>query len=673
MISTRTQITKLNKTVCLAVATMLVACTAQAQLSLKRQKYDSIAHKYKNEHAVYTDVTERLVISDEDGDLEASSNVIMEKLFISDLSLNTENMDIFFYGDFYPLTDYNGISYIPEKNDYKKIDNSRFGEAGFGHQVFYDDQRIVGAYYTRLTKKSITRTTYSNYHTDLHLLNGFYFEKSIPVLHASFEVTVPDYVKMGFIVKGQDTQYIKRTVEEKNGKITYKFTAVNLPAFRQFSGVPDVRYYMPHVIPYVISFKRTGAEKDSVLAGNTDELYKNEYRYVKAVNLKTDSFLTKKTAELTRNAYSDRDKAARIYEWVQKNMHYVAFENGLEGFIPRPADTVYKRRYGDCKDMASLLEAMCRKAGLKSYFVLIGSDDIPYSFEEVPLTNMFDHMICAVNINDEWIFLDGTDKFLPFGANRRDLQGKEAMIAIDKKNYKIVKIPVVPADRNVITDNVSMHIAYNNISGTVNQHYTGYDAWTIHHILALTDKKEEKDKYVRSLTGGGAYNFLSPNYTISPVESGDMDVSINAGYSIPGYAQINDKQYYVNMNLKNTLPAPRINDTGRSVPYYFNNKKMIRESVVLDIPEGYKVTYLPPNAHGEVDGLWSYKISYKADEKAGKITLTKDYELNTMSISPKDFAASNKAVDELKKLYKETVVLTGGNNRNKRYHSTAKN
>ena len=658
MTSKPTQITRLSKTVCLAAATVLLACTAQAQLSLKRQKYDSIAEKYKDEHAVYTDVSERLEIRLEDGELTANSYASLEKLFISDLSLNSNNTDVFDYSELYPLTGYDGISYIPEKNDYKKVDNSRFGEAGNGYQTFYDDQRDVYTFYTGLTKKSRTITTYSNAQTDIRMIDGFAFEKRIPILRATYEVSAPSYVKMGFSLKGLDTNMIVKSKEERGDMNIYRFTATNVPALKEYSGVPSVRYYMPQVIPYIISYRLPGAKKDSIITGTVEEQYRHKYSFIKDVNLKTDTFLNKKVAELTRNAYSDRDKAARIYSWVQKNMHYVAFECGLQGFVPRPADTVFKRKYGDCKDMGSVLEAMCRKAGLDAHLVLIGTNDIPYSHDDAPWNYLHNHMICAVNINDEWIFLDGTDRFLPFGANRIDLQDKEALISLDKKHYKIVKIPEAPAEKNTITDNMSMNISYNNVSGSVNQHYTGYEAWNLQHLLANIDKKDERDRYVRHLTGGGAYNYLSPRYNVNASDDGDMDVNINAEYSVPGYAQMSGKQYFINMNLKNTLPAPRINEKDRSIPYYFNNKNVVRESVVLDVPKGYKVTYIPKNAHGGVNGLWSYNISYKYDESSRKLTLNKEYDLKTMTISPKQFEEHNKMVDELRNQYKETVVLT---------------
>ena len=66
-------------------------------------------------------------------------------------------------------------------------------------------------------------------------------------------------------------------------------------------------------------------------------------------------------------ARTEPEKVARIYYWVQDHVRYIAFENGLRGFIPHDAGRVYASRYGDCKDMANLLHEMLRMAGVKSY------------------------------------------------------------------------------------------------------------------------------------------------------------------------------------------------------------------------------------------------------------------------------------------------------------------
>jgi transglutaminase-like putative cysteine protease len=237
-------------------------------------------------------------------------------------------------------------------------------------------------------------------------------------------VVTPACVKMNFVLKGENISRVKQTKEEKNGKIYYRFTATDMPAFKSFANVPSAYYYLPHVIPYIVSFRLDGASKDSVLTNNADDLYKYLYNYVRNRDMKVDSSLTNTVAQLIQNDMTQRDKAAHIYKWVQDNIHYIAFENGLEGFVPRPADTVFKRKYGDCKDMAAITTAMCRAAGIDAHLTWVGTTDLPYEHTDIPLNRLFNHMICAAKIDGQWTFIDGTNKMLPLGCNRHDIQGK---------------------------------------------------------------------------------------------------------------------------------------------------------------------------------------------------------------------------------------------------------
>jgi hypothetical protein len=112
----------------------------------------------------------------------------------------------------------------------------------------------------------------------------------------------------------------------------------------------------------------------------------------------------------------------------------------------------------------------------------------------------------------------------------------------------------------------------------------------------------------------------------------------------------------VNLNLLHYFEDNCIDTKDRTVPSYFDYKASRKEVVVLDIPKGYHVKHLPPATKNAIDGLWTYSISYIADKD--KITLTKEYELNTLAINADKFADNNKMVDGLKKVYKESVVLT---------------
>ncbi len=639
----------------LALALLLSGSTGAQD----REKFDSIAARYKNEHAVYTKMHEQLVITAEDGELEAQSYVTLEKLFISDLSLNAYNMDLFWYGYFHRPASYSGNAYLPvSQKKYKQVACETFVSGAPHSYVFYDDTRIGGAYYTGLRKNTVTETRYSLSHTDIRMLPAFEFQdlyKGLPVAEATLEVVAPDYVKMNFVLKGENTGRIKQTKEEKDGKIYYRFTATNMPALKHFDDVPSWRYYVPHVIPYITSYRITGAKKDSVLANSPDDLYKYLYNYVRGKNIKTGKELAATVEQITKDDRTDREKAAHIYKWVQDNIHYIAIENGLEGFVPRPADTVYKRKYGDCKDMSSIIMAMCRKAGLNAYFVWVGSDNLPYSNKETPLSCLFDHMICAVKLDNEWVFMDGTSAYMPFGHNRQDLQGKEATIAIDEKNYEIVTIPVAPADKNIVIDSTYLTLDGKKITGSVSRAYKGYDAWHIGQWLAMNRDKEEKRRMMKRLTERGTDRYELVKYAVNTANNNDKDLLINADFEVDNYVRYAGKECIVNMNvLRNG--QDRIDTKDRVAASYHDHKEKQKEVVVLAIPKGYKVKYLPKATKGALGDLWNYSVSYKADKKS--ITLTKTYERNTLAIGTDKFAENNKMADELKKVYKESVVLT---------------
>ena len=170
-------------------------------------------------------------------------------------------------------------------------------------------------------------------------------------------------------------------------------------------------------------------------------------------------------------------------------------------------------------------------------------------------------------------------------------------------------------------------------------------------------KGDDWDKEVLSLTERGSDKYRKDKHAVYTGQTPDKSATIEADFTVDNYVHKAGKQTYINMNVRHTFEDNRIDTVDRDFPVYFDYKHQTKEVVELEIPKGYKVTYLPKSSQGSIDGLWSYKITYKADKN--KITLIKEYELSALAASPKMFAANNKMVDELKKQYRETVVLTG--------------
>ncbi len=66
-------------------------------------------------------------------------------------------------------------------------------------------------------------------------------------------------------------------------------------------------------------------------------------------------------AQATAGARSRRAKIDAIYAWVIENTRYVALEFGIHALKPYDVPSVFRRRFGDCKDKATLMVAMLRE------------------------------------------------------------------------------------------------------------------------------------------------------------------------------------------------------------------------------------------------------------------------------------------------------------------------
>lgn len=100
---------------------------------------------------------------------------------------------------------------------------------------------------------------------------------------------------------------------------------------------------------------------------------------------------------------------AAVYGFVVTNTRYVALEFGIHGYKPYRVDRVLARRFGDCKDKASLIHAMLAVAGVKSRLVLLRTRDLGNLSGEVASLSAFNHAIVYVPALDR--FLDGTAEF----------------------------------------------------------------------------------------------------------------------------------------------------------------------------------------------------------------------------------------------------------------------
>ncbi len=123
---------------------------------------------------------------------------------------------------------------------------------------------------------------------------------------------------------------------------------------------------------------------------------------------------------------TDRRKQARLlYDWVATNISYAGNCIGVGAVVPHDTDFILDNRMGDCKDHATLLEALYNAIDIESTQALINSGS-SYSLHEIPTVNSFNHVL---NYIPEWNkFVDSTSPSMPFNRLTFTLSDKPVLL-----------------------------------------------------------------------------------------------------------------------------------------------------------------------------------------------------------------------------------------------------
>jgi hypothetical protein len=122
--------------------------------------------------------------------------------------------------------------------------------------------------------------------------------------------------------------------------------------------------------------------------------------------------VTQLAQQLTAHDRTPHDKAKTLYDWVRRNVRYVAINVGRGAVVPHRASEILANRYGDCKDHVALYGALLDAVGVRNEPALISSGTI-YTLPSVPGYGVINHVITW--LPDLQQYADSTASNVEFG------------------------------------------------------------------------------------------------------------------------------------------------------------------------------------------------------------------------------------------------------------------
>lgn len=355
-----------------------------------------------------------------------------------------------------------------------------------------------------------------------------------------------------------------------------------------------------------------------------------------------------KAAELTAGKTDFYDKAEAVAEFLQKQIRYFVIEMGVGGFQPHYAADIFRGKYGDCKDKATLLSAMLSGVGIHSALVMVDTNrgvvdpDAPsiygnHMIAAIEIPKGYDspklHSVITAKTGKRYLIFDPTWELTPFGQIEDNLQGSYALL-IDGPDSQVIQIPVLSPDLNTVRRSATLQLtADGSLKGKVTVQRFGDLAEDGRYIFSHEDGNKQQEYADRTVS----HDLMAASVTglkVENVTSLDKDLTTSFDLSADHFASSVGPLIMLRPRVFGSYTLP-VDHKPRKIAINLRHTMQGTDSFDIQLPEGYTVDELPDPVKADV-GFASYESSTKVEGRT--IHYTRTYTVRQVSLPPDKYA-----------------------------------
>ena len=354
--------------------------------------------------------------------------------------------------------------------------------------------------------------------------------------------------------------------------------------------------------------------------------------------------LSAKARELTAGKTDFDGKVRALAAFMQSEIRYVAIEIGIGGYQPHPAQDVFRARYGDCKDKATLLSSMLHEVGIESDYLLISTYRGTVN-PEVP-SPLFNHMILGIMVppgtntdlyrtvvttknGRRYLIFDPTDPYTPLGELHGAVQDTDALLMVDGKG-ELIHTPLLAPELNLLTRTGHFTLsADGTLSGDVVEDRNGDHAWN-ERLAFFHANQQERTQHIERGLNRSLKGFTLEKADIQKLDHIEDNLVISLRLTDPGYGQLRGPLMLVRPRIlgEKTFALER---KPRQHPYQFERTSRETDSFEIELPKGYTVDDVPDPIKLNA-GFASYQS--KIEVQGSKVRYWREFVRNDVLIGP---------------------------------------
>ena len=440
----------------------------------------------------------------------------------------------------------------------------------------------------------------------------WFFQRDIPVLNQSYTLVLPPGYTFGTVwahhpeEKPIDLENQRWRWEMKNVRGINLEHVVLRPAGASLAGRMTVHYAGPGI---------------TVATDGTWQSVGEWYQTLSKDRLVSTPEIAAKAAELTAGKTDFYDRAGAIADFVQTQIRYVAIEIGIGGNQPHFAGDIFRNRYGDCKDKATLLSAMLESVGIHSALVMVDTSrgvvdpdapsivgnhmiaaiEIPKGYSSPKL-----HSVVTAKSGRQYLIFDPTWEKTAFGQLEYNLQGGYGLL-MEGADSQIVQFPVLSPQLNTVERSGSFTLsADGSLKGTITEKRFGDVSEDRRSLYTMGDAKEQT-RFLDNVLGQDFRSFAVSDFKVENASVLNKDLTTSFGITADGYARTMGVLLVLRPRVLGS-DGPVVDQKPRQVPVNLHQTMQEKDDFSIALPAGYTVDETPDPVNVDM-GFASYQSS----------------------------------------------------------------
>ncbi len=459
------------------------------------------------------------------------------------------------------------------------------------------------------------------------------FAASVPIVEKKYVLTIPADKRLhSEIYNGP----LYASTSYSPDSTLYAWWGLDLPARPREGRQPDPPDYVTKVV-------MSTAESWEAKSRWFFDINRDQFEVTSAISAKVEEILD----EAGLSNASEEAKAELLVHWVAQNIRYSGQTMGKgEGYMLHPAPMIFEQRSGVCKDIAGMLVAMMRAAGMDSYAAMTNAgsriDDLP--------ADQFNHCVCALRKADgSFEMYDPT--WVPYDNSIWSLLEAEQHYVIGSpEGETLARIPYSPPEES------PLHISHDatldddgTLEGTFKLEASGAMDGRLRGLLLYARRADRTELFARLLS---SISDRVEDVRVDTIEPDDFseDIWVRIDYRIPRFAfPIGDAYEFTSPMMQVTQGSGTLFRAGRTrwederkTDILLYNTQLLLGTETIRLPKGYAVN--DPPSSDEVDETYAYfKGTSEMDD--GDLIINQHAEARRRQIPPDGFEGFKKAMD----------------------------